>query len=476
MKSAVAAPIAVFAAVAAGWFASLTPGAVAAPKTCTLAPLPNAFQLVNQGGYLGGANGLGPTFKGGLGRQIRVATATYTDTSTETIVAVSGSTNADGTAKTIELFSFNASTGSMTHRLTLTAPAGHFLAMGDINGDGVPDALLGAPDPQVAYVFLSQGGTLGYGPPIAITPPSTTSDFGRAVAIANLDLSGGAELVVGAPGGGSGKGVAGKVFVYRFNGVSFDAGTPLDTTTLAVKSDEFFGWRVAVADVNNDGWPDLLTTAPRRDVNGVIDDGAVYVFLGPAFSAVSQLTTSVKDDTLGNVMSADANDDGFGDVIATTGLVGFNNGPRRAIVFTGPISSNRITVAPPDYSIAAVNSSWSDGWGTGIGSGDLNGDGISDVLVGAPNGGPGACANIGAAHVYVSNAATPTSPTGYLVQPPAALDTTWNAFGWSVAAVSAAANHPGYLLVGEPGRDISGLADAGNLYVYRVCSAAFPCF
>lgn len=116
-----------------------------------------------------------------------------------------------------------------------------------------------------------------------------------------------------------------------------------------------------------------------------------------------------------------------------------------------------------------------DRWlGDGIGAGDLNGDGISDVLVGAPNAGGASCASTGAAHVYISNATTPTSPTGYLLQSPA-LEAGWNAYAWGVTAVSATPNHPGYLLVGEPGRDISGVTGAGQMYVYRVCSTTFPC-
>jgi hypothetical protein len=64
---------------------------------------------------------------------------------------------------------------------------------------------------------------------------------------------------------------------------------------------------------------------------------------------------------------------------------------------------------------------------------------------------------------YLTNAATPNQPTMYTLQPPTP-DVDFLAYGWSLGA----AQGTRIFLVGEIGRNINGVAGAGQVYVYKV--------
>ena len=105
------------------------------------------------------------------------------------------------------------------------------------------------------------------------------------------------------------------------------------------------------------------------------------------------------------------------------------------------------------------------GWNTDLDAGDINGDGLADLLIGAPNTQPSnACpSNVGTAYVFLTNPATPNQPTRYALEPPAP-DVDFGAYSWSMGAAAGTR----IFLVGETGRNINGVSGAGQVYVYKV--------
>lgn len=223
---------------------------------------------------------------------------------------------------------------------------------GDVNGDGLADILVGAPQESIAYLV-----------------------FGRAGDTMPIDL---AEVA---------SGVGGFVLVGEGN-------------------TDFSGRRVKPAgDVNGDAVPDLLIGAPLRDVNGS-DGGRVYVVFGDPDATEAVDLGDVADGTGGFVIDgetafdyagfalgggADINGDGLADVVvgAYGANVGIASAGRAYVVFGKDNDTDAVALAD----VAAGTGGFvidgelaSDACGFSVASpGDVDGDGLGDVLVGAPN-------------------------------------------------------------------------------------------
>jgi hypothetical protein len=119
-------------------------------------------------------------------------------------------------------------TGNATIRGPIAANAyfGLSVALGDVNGDGLGDIVAGSPGSEVpgfpsagrAFVFLSGTplmGALNTNVTLQAPDPGSNAGFGQAVAVADFDGNGVADMAVGAPGATVG-GVAGAGRVYVF--------------------------------------------------------------------------------------------------------------------------------------------------------------------------------------------------------------------------------------------------------------------
>jgi FG-GAP repeat/FG-GAP-like repeat len=195
---------------------------------------------------------------------------------------------------------------------------GHFgssLALGDFDGDGYADLAITA-DTQdlVGRVFLYAGRSNGVkDSPIATldAPMAVTgANFGRPLATGDFDGDGYADLAVSAAQEDiGGLNAVGRVYLYHGGpGGIADRSMPwriLDNPTGLMNS--FYGFKLAVADFNGDGFDDLAVSAPYHDSA----KGRVYVYHGASDGLPSAPSKILNDPDPANT------NDFFGAVLAT---------------------------------------------------------------------------------------------------------------------------------------------------------------
>ncbi len=264
--------------------------------------------------------------------------------------------------------------------LTLTAPApshsfgASVCATGDVDGDGYPDILVGAP----AYFGATGRAFLYFGGPGAdniadrtYTGETFNHQFGRSVTLVDFNRDSYADVIVGAEGAYS---FTGRVYVY-YGGPAAD--NFQDLTLDGELANHRFGNSVSGAgDVNGDGCADLVVGA--LDYAG--GAGRAYVYYGGASpNTIADLTlTGQATSHFGRSVSSagDVNGDGYGDIIVGGEGNGVSTG--NAYVFHGGPQVDDV----PDATLTGETAGSSFGWAVSS-AGDVNADGYADLVVGA---------------------------------------------------------------------------------------------
>lgn len=196
------------------------------------------------------------------------------------------------------------------------------LAMGDMNGDGFDDLLMGA---------MSSDGGGNYSGAAYVEHGPVSGEMGLSSAVAFL---------------------------------------------VGEQHADEAGTSVALADLNDDGLDDIVVGAPYNDRGGS-DAGTAYVFFGPVSGEMSLSASDVKligptgGDAVGYSMAiGDVDADGSADLLV--GAIG-----EGAFLLLGPVTSGT------DLSMADAIFKGGEYAGSSVALGNVGGGGVPDILVGA---------------------------------------------------------------------------------------------
>jgi len=228
-------------------------------------------------------------------------------------------------------------------------------AVGDLNGDGRNDVAVLASGTSVLIYYQNAGGTLD-SPQIIATDLSL-----RGIAIADVNNDGLADLIVSGNSTTAMSGLLGRIAVFRQDNATHALGAPQEY----VLSTNDVG-PLAVADLNGDSLPDVVSAGAGSGTNGVIS----LLFQGSGGVLGPEVTyTSVPVVVDGELHVADMNHDGFNDLV-------LQSGPKELAVVK-QVSPGIFSTAPDFYTVQT--NYWP--YFRSFALADLNGDGWVDVAV-----------------------------------------------------------------------------------------------
>lgn len=262
---------------------------------------------------------------------------------------------------------------------------------GDVNGDGYADIVIGAyqfsngEDKEgSAFVYLGSNTGIGITSKVTLDSDQSQAWFGKSVSTAgDINNDGYSDILIGAPKFDNGHTDEGKAFLYMgsSNGI-------IDSIAWSKEGNQYnaqFAFDVSWSgDNNNDGYDDIIIGAYGYDGISGSKEGRIFGFHGSAtglsntanFEAFSQGNVNA----LGKALSfgGDFNNDGYDDIIV--GAESTNSLSGAVLIYQGStqgLDSIPYWTYEPNQTGAKFGASVSF-------AGDVNGDGVDDIVIGAP--------------------------------------------------------------------------------------------
>lgn len=378
----------------------------------------------------------------------------------------------DGISAAGRVYLLSGASGRVIHTFSSPNPSddGRFgksvAGVGDTNGDGIPDLLIGAPNEtpggveEAGRAYLLSGGQGNVLQTLSSTHREENGHFGLSVAgVGDLNRDGTPELLVGAteesPRNTEHAGRA-----YLFSGAE---GTTMRTLTSPnIEKSGRFG--ITVAEVRGSysaGTTKLAIGAGGEGPGGVNGAGRVYLF--NENGGLSQTLTSPNPEKNGNFGTSVTE---IGDIDgnnATDLLIGaygespagMENAGRAYVLDSSNGQFLRTLVSPNVEEYGSFGESVE-------GIGDLDGDGTADLMVGAPWESTESRAQAGRAYLI-------SGATGQLIQTLRSSNgRNPGSFGTSITDLRQFEEDAKPLLVGADREDTNGVENAGRIHRFEV--------
>src|SRR5215813_4048922 len=410
-----------------------------------------------------------------------------------------------GIAPVIDVTTLNGSNGFRILGSGIDETAGWSVGMGDFNGDGLADVIVGAPGvPLNSWAVADYGAYVIFGHAADDIPaaasvatsvdpgifrlaggavfPSDGALTGYSVSYAgDFNGDGVGDLMVSAPHYGASQ--QGATYIV-FGGAGSGAGSTSIRIDGAAQYDMTGRSVASLGDINGDGFDDVLIGASAADASGRLDAGISYVVYGNASGANINLANfnasqgfriigGSQPELTGYSVSAagDVNGDGRTDLlIGAINTNGFYSGSAYVIYGTDFGADIDLAHLTPSQGVRFDGGIETQTGFSVSAAGDVNGDGLGDIIIGAPSPLSFAGQEGGSAFVVFGKAgglsntdlANLAPGDGFRIDGAAVGDQA----GYSVASAGDF-NGDGFgdLIIGAPGADPDGNTDAGSAYV-----------